>query len=291
MVPRRRPSRLFFAAALFCLVLAGGLQAFRRLDCAACHATIAREWRESRHADSYLSPVFRQERERSGCAGGNGFSCHAPENFPLERIGLAPLPREDSLEAGVNCSSCHLDRESVAWADGSERWVPHVTGKSEKYSSGEFCAGCHALGKEVALDCQQCHMPEEPGAATAGAIIAPARAGATHRSHRFAGSREPEAMRRGAELAAERREGALELRVTSTTGAHLFPVVRHHELRPTLMRGREVLWQQAVTLGPDSTALFRLPIEGPGLAAELRFYPVPELWPDSCYVLQRLALD
>ncbi|HUU26167.1 MAG TPA: multiheme c-type cytochrome [archaeon] len=281
---------------LLCSVLLENaeLSAFRFIDCSSCHVKISAEWRSSMHAQSTTSPVFLKESGGSLSSGKSSCSCHAPSYLPPQNLGMIPGMREDSLELGVDCVACHMDSDLVAYSSGEELMVPHWVKKSDTYARGSFCAGCHTWGKTGGLDCQDCHMPDIEGAAGDGPHLE-RREGATHASHLWSGSRNPQTLARGALLEAHRLGGTLSVKVTNLVGVHSFPANGHHKMKVVLIPSPlgQPAWEDSVKLGPDSTAEYSVKLPGSETAdrVELRFYPAPSVWPDSFYVLTKKVVD
>jgi len=263
-------------------------------DCSTCHVAITREWRSSPHAQAYISPVFLKRKEEPGDSGRSSCACHGPDNIAPEFLGKVPQARKESLHLGVDCLACHMDREMVAFSSGERRFVPHFTRMESIYSQGRFCTGCHSWAKGSGFDCQGCHMPELEGANSDGAHFSKAD-GATHRSHSWPGSRNPEMLARGAALNATRSGKQLGLSVTNLVGAHSFPAAGGHRAEIVVLSesSAEPVWEQTVSLAIDSTAEYSVELGGAGARTlvELRFYPAPEFWPDSFYVLHREMID
>ena len=263
-------------------------------DCATCHGAITREWRSSLHAQAYISPVFLKRKEELRDSGQSSCACHAPENIAPEFLGAVPQAREDSLHLGVDCLACHMDDDMVAWSGAQQRFVPHFTSMDSIYSQGRFCTGCHSWGKESGFDCQECHMPEIEGGGSDGPHIGKVD-GATHRSHGWPGSRNPEILAQGAALTAVRNGKRLGLSVANLVGAHSFPVSSGHRAEIVVLAESSLspVWEQSVTLAVDSTAEYSVELGDirAGALVELRFYPAPAVWPDSFYVLHKEMID
>ncbi len=263
-------------------------------DCSTCHRTITREWRSSLHAQAYISPVFLKRKEELSDSGQSSCACHAPDNIAPEFLGAVPEEREDSLHLGVDCLACHMDKDMVAWSSGQQRYAPHFTRMDTMYSQGRFCTGCHGWGKESGFDCQECHMPELRGANSDGPHIEKVT-GATHRSHSWPGSRKPEMLSQGVVLTAIRNGRELSLSVTNVVEAHTFPVIDRHQAEIVVLPESSLnpFWRQSVKLVRDSTAEYSVELRDANAHAlvELRFYPVPAIWPDSFYVLHKEMID
>ena len=262
--------------------------------CSTCHVAITREWRSSLHAQAYSSPVFLKRKEETGDSGQGSCSCHEPDNIAPEFLGKVPEAREDSFHLGVDCLACHMDKEMVAFSSGEQGFVPHFTRTDSTYSQGRFCSGCHSWAKGSGFDCQECHMPGLEGAGSDGAHIEKV-VGATHRSHGWPGSRNPEMLAQGAVLTATRNGKQMSLSVTNLVGAHSFPAAGGHRAEIVVLpeSSASPVWEQSVRLAIDSTAEYSVGLSEARARAlvELRFYPAPELWPDSFYILHKEMID
>ncbi|MFH1069091.1 MAG: multiheme c-type cytochrome [Candidatus Glassbacteria bacterium] len=289
------PTR-FNIPAVLCLVLAAGGRLAAQTavaDCAACHRAIADEWRGSLHREAYTTPVFLARKEELSRAGESSCDCHAPQQLAPDYLGLKPTARADSLQLGVDCISCHLDGERVAWSSGPTKYAPHWTRQAAIYASGNFCIGCHSWAPKDAFDCQECHMPLQAGPAADGPHLESPQ-GAAHRSHRWAASRDLETLAQAVSLTVRGGGESLWVEVANLVPAHQFPANSHRSAEIVLMdeSGREPSWRQSLTLAADSTANFAVKAAGgPGSAwFELRYFPGPAVWPDSFVVVRRAPL-
>jgi hypothetical protein len=102
-------------------------------------------------------------------------------------------------------------------------------------------------------------------------------------------------LAQGAVLTATRNGKQLSLSVTNLVGAHSFPVAGGHRADIVVLPESSVnpVWEQSVSLAVDSTAEYSVKLSEATTRAlvELRFYPAPELWPDSFYVLHKEIID
>jgi hypothetical protein len=261
-------------------------------DCATCHPSIADEWRDSLHADSYTSPVFLADK-RIRWSEEESCGCHGPERLAPAYLGKTPPARTHSLESGVDCLACHFDSDMVAWSSGETKYVPHWTREAEIYSTGKFCSGCHTWARELDADCSGCHMPPVSGPAADGPHLEEAPE-ATHRSHRWAGSRDAETVRSAVVMASVESSEQLAVEVTNLVQDHKFPA-SDHRYAVIVVIGKnadEVLSEDAVKVPPGSTSRILLSATDLGKAAsiELRFYPSRATWPERYYVIEHLEL-
>lgn len=201
--------------------------------CERCHTDIAAEWRGSLHQLSQRDPFYERAFAREPLAFCQ--SCHAPEAAPDR-----PVP--PALAAiGVGCVTCHVTAPGVVLAaphegGGSAAAAPHPVTRDARFADAGACANCHefrfpqvspvaprALMQSTLREhdaspnhdvaCANCHMPER------------GEGERRHRSHVFAGGRDP-AMVRSAVTVAATRTGPSTLRVTITPTpslGHAFP--------------------------------------------------------------------
>jgi hypothetical protein len=183
--------------------------------CAACHAAVVEEWRESMHAHAHPSedPIYaamrslRMERQGAQVARKCG-SCHHPLANDTPDAPLATT--------GVSCRSCHgvahvregAGHAALVWTEdrllrGPHDLAPdaspvHGTGPAAPHLTDgrTLCLACHRearnpegvvtcnTGNELAdteASCTSCHMPEVN--APSGSVSTRP----THRSHVFVG--------------------------------------------------------------------------------------------------------
>lgn len=176
---------LIVGSAVMCLVPAGcisfgdlaetGAASPMAGRCGSCHVEIFEEWRESPHAQAFLSGEFLARTD--GGSMENCLPCHAPGSLPaspdrpLKHRGHAP-------EEGVNCLGCHRvaaghgsdESEAVlAGPLGSDALVqPHpIRDLGDWFRNPALCGRCHqdtmaewrTSDNERRPTCQACHMP------------------------------------------------------------------------------------------------------------------------------------
>ncbi len=216
-------------------------------DCVRCHADIAAEWRDSLHRRAHTDPVYARAYAREPTPFCKG--CHAPESDPRdstidERDDAAALERAAAL--GVACVTCHaashdadgtltvLAGPARAGPDDAGAAQAHALLRAPAFARAEACAGCHefvfpdgsrrrrsewmqktvrehrrSAARERA--CADCHMPIVDGPA------------GSHRSHRFAASRDPEVLRGAVEITARCEPRGVTLTLTPARVGHAFP--------------------------------------------------------------------
>lgn len=167
-------------------------------DCAACHAEIATEWRQSLHSRSWTDPFFQKAYVAEPVAFCR--NCHAPAVNPLKFSANA-------ANDGISCAVCHVRAGVVFGSKGrAADGVGHAVVASRDFGSAGFCGGCHQFGfltnalstqarfetadpqqdtfaewsqsphSAAGRDCRSCHMPQRKSGAGFG------------HSHRFLGA-------------------------------------------------------------------------------------------------------
>jgi hypothetical protein len=117
---------------------------------------------------------------------------------------------------------------------------------------------------------------------------------ATHRSHRWAGSRDFDTVRSAVVLAVVESGEQWAVEVTNLVQDHKFPASDHRSAVLVAL-GKDadgVLSEDAVKVPPDSTSRIVPSVEDLREAAsiELRFYPSRVTWPERYYVIEHLEL-
>jgi hypothetical protein len=198
--------------------------------------------------------------------------------------------RNDSPHSGVTCLTCHLDSMQTIHSSGEPMFVPHITVQDPAYATGAICSGCHPVAENNEYDCQVCHMPEIDGGWADGPRFEKI-AGMLHHSHVFAGSRDPEMIGSGLAMEVEPGGNSLRVEVANLVDAHHVPITGQHRLEVALSRssGRP-MQREPVKLEAGGQVELTLPRAGAAVV-ELRFYPGPEVWPDSFYVIQREVIE
>jgi len=115
--------------------------------CRACHSDIVEQWKGSRHAQAFSSPIFQQNWAQRG-SGVGCLECHT--------TGSDPATGKVAFE-GVICEACH---------GPFQQGHPQVSMPVRPDSS--LCATCHksttdewraSKHGEVGINCQACHNP------------------------------------------------------------------------------------------------------------------------------------
>jgi hypothetical protein len=201
----------------------------RNLECAACHADIAAEWRASHHRRAYTDEPFQRalaaENENHAFCRG----CHAPEAPP----GAPPPP--DLADIGVACVSCHASGgDLLATPSQTPSEAPHPSRRAEAFATARACSGCHDFDfpdsglrerpEKMQLTaaehaqsgfgeaaCAGCHMP----------FVGEGKG--RHRSHAFASSRSVEGHRRALSISTDRTANTVEITLAPGEVGHAFP--------------------------------------------------------------------
>lgn len=119
-----------------------GLELFQEKDllerptskrCAECHENIYNQFKESRHAMSWISPEFKRGSE--SCSKEKCLSCHAPYEITInEKPKLRDVHRENGVVA------CHF-RDSTKSMHGPYDVFspPHPSTQDLTYTKAEIC--------------------------------------------------------------------------------------------------------------------------------------------------------
>ena len=217
------------------------LPALPQLDCARCHADIAREWAVTAHAHAWIDPVYRKaledKRRPESCHG-----CHIPTPLlqePEERFGKKPLPRaadEEALELGIGCNACHAGPEGAIHGPFGAPTEAHASVQDARFQgtgSNALCGACHRTSvgpvigvakdfEEAGLEargmsCAGCHMQavERPLGTDAAGAATEARAG---RSHALQTPRDASFLAQAFALEARREGGGAVLAIRNRAG-------------------------------------------------------------------------
>lgn len=210
-------------------------------DCAACHRDKWTEWDGSLHSrsvgpgltvqlDPYTEPGFAVSCYR----------CHAPLLEQNEvAAGDEARYRTNALfddvlkKSGISCAVCHLRKGVIHGpippSGKPALSAPHPSSPEPFFAEAEFCAACHQLeggydlnGKALTntfmewkgsvygernITCQSCHMPGK--------------------RHLFRGIHDPDMVRSGVRIEAERNDKSGEvsgtLKITNAAVGHFFP--------------------------------------------------------------------
>lgn len=236
----------------------------RSESCGKCHKTIYEQWKESRHAHAWTNQPFKdwraKKRKPESCN-----KCHIPQPV-LDTAPKQPTEREDRLDEGVGCASCHVMNDKVHGPYGKE-CDAHTNVKSPLFAASnvDLCQSCHrvapkpviSLGKDFersdllkqGKNCRGCHMPEFEGHSAfdekTGKPIGEKR---KLKSHAFIGASHEEMTKKAFGLEVEKTEAGYTLHVTNECG-HRLPglTLRRYELRYALTdaKGKELVGADA----------------------------------------------
>ncbi len=91
-----------------------------------CHADVAAQFAQSRHAHSHSNPTFQRGYQLEPAA--RCMNCHSP----LRRLG----------ESGITCAVCHV-RDGVVLSSRESPKSPHAVRVEPGLRDGTLCRGCH----------------------------------------------------------------------------------------------------------------------------------------------------
>lgn len=175
--------------------------------CEACHVEIAREWRQSLHAQSHTDPVYQRALAIEPLPFCQ--SCHAPEADPHRPVAPAVG------EIGVACVTCHvlenrvvaLRDDNAACASCHEFSFPDSAARPmPELMQSTVTEQAHSRARDQS--CADCHMP---------------RASAGHRSHVFPGGRDARLVQSALAVTAHRTPSGVTLRLTPRAVGHAVP--------------------------------------------------------------------
>jgi hypothetical protein len=206
-------------------------------SCGECHTEIHAEWKESAHARSWIDPIYqahiKEKTKPEAC-----HDCHIPQSV----LPVAPKrvkPRQELLDDGVSCASCHVHEGKVHGPYGAKTDA-HPSVKSDLFTgnSVDLCQTCHRVAPKpvisLGLDfenakladqgksCKGCHMPEvERHLSVDPKTGKPAGDKRQGRVHRFLGPDHKEMAAKAFELKSEEKNGKLVLSLANLAGHRL----------------------------------------------------------------------
>ncbi|MEZ4381309.1 MAG: multiheme c-type cytochrome [Nannocystaceae bacterium] len=207
-----------WAGALALLGVAAAPELATDAACVACHPTVAAEWWSSQHRSAFTEPTFQEAHALEPHAFCRG--CHAPQQDPaIDQVTPAAI-------VGVGCLSCHVADGVILAGEGTAGTSasPHPLRRDPGLGAAA-CGRCHqfafpddglrerpllmqatidehAASRRSDRSCAACHMPKGADG---------------RRSHAFAASRDPAALRRALRVEADRVD-ARRIRVTLRAG-------------------------------------------------------------------------
>lgn len=265
--------------------------------CGMCHTEIFAEWKDRAHGKAWTDPIYQAaiaEKTRPQLC----HACHIPGSV-LERLGSRPRVRDQHLEEGVTCVTCHKNGDTQHGPYGSDT-LAHPCEKDPAFSfegSVALCASCHSTQIEdvlpVAKDfmeadmaskgksCIGCHMPEVQRqmsiSISTGNPVGEVRTG---RSHALRGPRDIEFCASAFEIAASSGDGELVLSVSDMTGHRIpglalrtFPMdIRQLGGDGSELRADQLEISSENFLKAQETRDFRFPLADGAVAVEVQVH-------------------
>ncbi len=235
-------------------------------SCVGCHWAIFVEWEASRHAVSWVNPIFQKNLEsapdQESCA-----RCHSPTRLLAKGPTSIPSPRSEERDSGVNCITCHADSKGVMHGPFGAISTGHETAQNLLFAAEKaeaLCLTCHGQptvrdhsirygyfyrsGSLREKNCIDCHMPEvtrRQAADPTDILEIPERPG---RKHTFLGSHDQETIA-GAMTVQICADG--KVMITNSGAGHGIPAGSTKTLIIELARvdgAGTVLWKQEAEL-------------------------------------------
>jgi hypothetical protein len=136
-------------------------------------------------------------------------------------------------------------------------------------------------------------MPPVDGPAADGPLLQSV-ARATHLSHRWAGSSNPELVSSAVLLEVNTSGDDVTIEIKNMVYAHKFPATDHRKVVLVLVdrKKSEVIWEEQVVIPAGSTVSHRIrrPAVPTDLTMELRYHPTPEVDSEKFFVLETRPL-
>ncbi|HLL22648.1 MAG TPA: multiheme c-type cytochrome, partial [Kofleriaceae bacterium] len=215
--------------------------------CATCHAEIAREWSQSRHALAWTNGIFQREysaRPQPWC-----INCHAPLTTQQQALDGARAAQ------GVDCATCHVRGGRLVSARRSNR-SPHGTIADASFGTPAFCADCHqftfpVLDETGRATAMTAHPMQTTVSSFAAGPFAHERDGCmtchgSPRGHAFPGAHDRGMREAALELSWCRAGDALVVDVKNVAAGHTVPtgdIHRHLYLRVWRASAPEAMFQ------------------------------------------------
>lgn len=211
-------------------------------QCAACHAEVYGEWRNSWHSRSWTDPdvlALSNDFANTDC-----IDCHAPRPVFETGVGQRVLPRSARRAEGVDCIACHLLPAGAAGTVAGTIDAPNAECKpvaTRELTQPEFCGACHDQHKTVeqwrateyakrGVGCIDCHMPYRGGDPNRG------------RDHTMHGAHDIELVKSAVVLSARRDAGRVIAAVENVAAGHHFPTDERS-------RAADVFWRPLARAG------------------------------------------
>jgi len=136
-------------------------------------------------------------------------------------------------------------------------------------------------------------MPPVDGPAADGPLLQSVSR-ATHLSHRWAGSSNPELVSSAVFLEVNTSGDDVTIEIKNMVYAHKFPATDHRKVVLVLVdrKKSEVIWEEQVVIPAGSTVSHRIrrPAVPTDLTMELRYHPTPEVDSEKFFVLETRPL-
>lgn len=232
-------------------------------DCRACHERVWQEWSSSPHASSWVSDdvqgAFRHFGHDRQCE-----SCHAPQPVLVTGLDVPVVLRSADRETGVNCLSCHALPDGRVAARHTLPNAPCQPVETPELATSGHCAGCHtAIYRDWEASpynaegrgCHDCHLPPVEGRPSG-------------RSHVCTSSRDPQAIRSGAEMVCQQEGQELVVTVRNQATGHNYPGERHNRI--LLLQVIERRSDDTVALAEQRIIKAITPLRGESSADQIR---------------------
>ncbi len=285
--------------------------------CKKCHLDQWKEWKASRHAESWTNPVFQAAIATLPDKGESCARCHAPGSLPPAGFGNVPAARKDARKLGVNCTTCHNDPARY-YGPYPSKGHGGIRVQAE-YLEGAICKSCHGHPEVNAAHdqwssyekspaaangktCQACHMEEVTRVMARGRRkLKNVQGPRLGRRHLFAGARTEGKAEEAVDLLVVSEGADLVATITMHTG-HVFPSSEGREGRLEVRffggDGSEIqtvakIFDKAKkhVLPPEEPVAIRIPFPSRAQRAEstlvLRFPVVPGRETEQRIVLAR----
>lgn len=124
-------------------------------ECESCHIAEAREWQQSKHRQSWTSPLFQDAYRIEPMPECR--NCHQPLTAGKSVTAAVKQLRSE----GINCAVCHVRNGSVLSPRRSGR-APHAVQAAPVMSESAFCGSCHQFNFPEHRADAQVHHTSEP---------------------------------------------------------------------------------------------------------------------------------
>jgi len=235
-------------------------------NCKGCHTEIYNEWLEDHHSQAWVGPIYTDLSKNH--SDPNCWSCHAPR--PILETGLSSPAeaRADRRESGVNCLTCHLNRERTHVlgpienpdaGDCGPKYDPTFPNDAAQKEVIDHCGVCHNLhgthkeflGSKYAREgktCLSCHMDEVLGPIVNGGKPR------VRRSHRMPGGHSREMLRKAMTVHVRIKDGKVVARVINRGAGHRIPTDARHRAIFLRVAFLDAYGQPVASVGMDGSS-------------------------------------